>query len=57
MEQLETNPSDPAAQERLAEQLTDKLNDPAFREELQALPGPARRLLPAACELWSTVCW
>jgi replicative DNA helicase len=37
MEELETNPSDPAVQERLAEQLTDKLKDPAFREELQVL--------------------
>jgi replicative DNA helicase len=37
MEQLETNPSDPATQERLAEQLTGKLKDPAFREDLQAL--------------------
>src|SRR5215211_966951 len=37
MEQLETNPSDPATQERLAEQLTGKLKDPAFRDELQAL--------------------
>jgi replicative DNA helicase len=37
MEQLETNPSDPAVQERLAEQLTYKLKDPAFREEVQAL--------------------
>jgi replicative DNA helicase len=37
MEQLEANPSDPAVQERLAEQLTGKLTDPAFREELQAL--------------------
>jgi replicative DNA helicase len=37
MEQLEANPSDPAVQERLAEQLTGKLKDPAFREELQAL--------------------
>ena len=33
MEQLET-PGDPAAQERLAEQLTGKLKDPAFREDL-----------------------
>jgi replicative DNA helicase len=37
MEQLETNPSDPAVQERLAEQLTGKLKDPAFREDLRAL--------------------
>jgi replicative DNA helicase len=37
MEQLETNPSDPAVQERLAEQLTGKLTDPAFREDLQGL--------------------
>jgi replicative DNA helicase len=37
MEQLEANPSDPAVQERLAEQLTGKLKDPAFREDLQAL--------------------
>jgi hypothetical protein len=37
MEQLETNPSDPVIQERLAEQLTGKLKDPAFREDLQAL--------------------
>lgn len=34
MEQLQTNPGDPAAQERLAEQLTGKLKDPAFREDL-----------------------
>jgi thioredoxin-like negative regulator of GroEL len=32
MEQLEANPSDPTVQERLAEQLTGKLTDPAFRE-------------------------
>jgi replicative DNA helicase len=37
MEQLETNPSDPTVQERLAEQLTGKLTDPTFREDLQSL--------------------
>jgi hypothetical protein len=43
MEQLETNPSDPVIQERLAEQLTGKLmKDPAFREDLQALLRKAR---------------
>jgi replicative DNA helicase len=48
MEQLETNPSDPAVQERLAEQLTGKLTDPAFREELQALLAELDRQAAAA---------
>ncbi len=48
MEQLETNPSDPAVQERLAEQLTGKLDDPAFREELQALLDELDRQAAAA---------
>src|SRR5215218_79271 len=48
MEQLETNPSDPAVQERLAEQLTGKLTDPAFREELQALLAELDRQAVAA---------
>jgi replicative DNA helicase len=48
MEQLETNPSDPAVQERLAEQLTGKLKDPAFREELQALLAELDRQAAAA---------
>jgi hypothetical protein len=48
MEELETNPSDPAVQERLAEQLTDKLKDPAFREELQVLLDELDRQAAAA---------
>jgi hypothetical protein len=48
MEQLETNPSDPAVQERLAEQLTSKLTDPAFREDLQALLAELDRQAAAA---------
>jgi replicative DNA helicase len=48
MEELETNPSDPAVQERLAEQLTDKLKDPAFREELQLLLDELDRQAAAA---------
>ena len=48
MEQLETNPSDPAVQERLAEQLTGKLKDPAFREDLQALLAELDRQAAAA---------
>jgi hypothetical protein len=48
MEQLETNPSDPAVQERLAEQLTRKLKDPAFREELQVLLDELDRQADAA---------
>jgi replicative DNA helicase len=48
MEQLETNPSDPAVQERLAEQLTGKLKDPAFREDLQALLEELDRQAAAA---------
>jgi replicative DNA helicase len=48
MEQLEANPSDPAVQERLAEQLTGKLKDPAFREELQALLDELDRQAAAA---------
>ena len=48
MEQLETNPSDPAVQERLAEQLTGKLTDPAFREELQGLLDELDRQAAAA---------
>jgi hypothetical protein len=37
MEQLEADPNDPVVQERLAQQLTGKLEDPAFRDELQSL--------------------
>jgi replicative DNA helicase len=48
MEQLETNPSDPVIQERLAEQLTGKLKDPAFREDLQALLAELDRQAAAA---------
>lgn len=48
MEQLETNPSDPAVQERLAEQLTGKLTDPAFREDLQSLLDELDRQAAAA---------
>jgi hypothetical protein len=48
MEQLETNPSDPVTQERLAEQLTGKLKDPAFREDLQALLEELDRQAAAA---------
>ena len=48
MEQLEANPSDPAVQERLAEQLTGKLKDPAFREELQGLLDELDRQAAAA---------
>ena len=48
MEQLEANPSDPAVQERLAEQLTGKLTDPAFREELQGLLDELDRQAAAA---------
>jgi replicative DNA helicase len=48
MEQLETNPSDPATQERLAEQLTGKLRDPAFRDELQVLLEELDRQAAAA---------
>ena len=48
MEQLEANPSDPAVQERLAEQLTGKLKDPAFREDLQGLLDELDRQAAAA---------
>jgi DnaB-like helicase C terminal domain len=48
MEQLEANPSDPAVQERLAEQLTGKLTDPAFREDLQGLLDELDRQTAAA---------
>jgi replicative DNA helicase len=48
MEQLEADPSDPAVQERLAEQLTGKLKDPAFREDLQALLDELDRQAAAA---------
>jgi replicative DNA helicase len=48
MEQLETNPSDPTVQERLAEQLTGKLTDPAFREDLQSLLDELDRQAAAA---------
>src|SRR5215218_4135855 len=48
IELLETNPSDPAVQERLAEQLTGKLKDPAFREDLQALLAELDRQAAAA---------
>ena len=48
MEQLEADPSDPAVQERLAEQLTGKLTDPAFREELQGLLDELDRQAAAA---------
>jgi replicative DNA helicase len=48
MEQLEVDPSDPAIQERLAEQLTGKLKDPAFREELQTLLDELDRKAAAA---------
>jgi replicative DNA helicase len=48
MEQLETNPSDPAVQERLAEQLTGKLTDPAFRQDLQSLLDELDRQAAAA---------
>ena len=48
MEQLETNPSDPAVQERLAEQLTGKLTGPAFREDLQGLLDELDRQAAAA---------
>ncbi|HEV8651549.1 MAG TPA: hypothetical protein VG276_19670 [Actinomycetes bacterium] len=37
MEQLEADPNDSVVQEQLAEQLTGKLKDPAFRERLQSL--------------------
>jgi replicative DNA helicase len=37
LEQLEADPNDPVVQEQLAEQLTGKLKDPAFREELLSL--------------------
>jgi replicative DNA helicase len=50
MEQLETNPSDPATQERLAEQLTGKLKDPAFREDLRALLDELSRQATVAAE-------
>jgi replicative DNA helicase len=48
MEQLETNPNDPAVQEQLAEQLTGKLTDPAFREDLQSLLDELDRQAAAA---------
>jgi replicative DNA helicase len=48
MEQLEADPSDPAVQERLAEQLTDKLKEPAFREDVQALLDELDRQAAAA---------
>jgi hypothetical protein len=48
MEQLETNPSNLAVQERLAEQLTGKLKDPAFREDLQVLLAELDRQAAAA---------
>ena len=48
MEQLEADPSDPAVQERLAEQLTGKLKDPAFREDVQALLDELDRQAAAA---------
>jgi replicative DNA helicase len=48
MEQLEADPSDPATQERLAEQLTGKLKDPAFREDVQALLDELDRQAAAA---------
>ena len=48
MEQLEADPSDPATQERLAEQLTGKLKDPAFREDLQDLLDELDRQAAAA---------
>jgi hypothetical protein len=48
MGQLEANPRDPATQERLAEQLTGKLKDPAFREDLQSLLEQLDRQAAAA---------
>lgn len=37
IERLQANPDDPVVQKQLAEQLTGKLEDPAFRQELRAL--------------------
>jgi replicative DNA helicase len=50
MEQLEADPSDPAVQERLAEQLTRKLEDPAFREELRSLFDELDRQVASAVD-------
>jgi putative heme iron utilization protein len=43
MEQLETNPSDPATQERLAEQLTGKLKCPVSSNLARQQPADLRR--------------
>jgi DnaB-like helicase C terminal domain len=48
MQQLEADPNDPVVQEQLAVQLTGKLKDPDFRQELQSFLDVLDREVAAA---------